>query len=284
MTNYKVIFVIVLVFLFMCPLVRADDSSITGENEDADSSQEGQWQFTFIPYLWLPSVDARATVEGKTQKVKLTFSDILDDFDLFGIMGRFEAWKGRLGLILDILYADLDGDFRNSNPLIPTNPLLNELNVEIRQAIVDFAVSYRLCKLPLRKEHHFPILTIEPICGGRYTYLKQELTPTIRNVLTPKLGGSKDWMEPYIGSSILLQITKKVSCGLRWDFGGFGIGSASTKTWKLATGLGYRFSERYQLRLGYEIYDIDYSNGSGNDEFGLDGRLYGPKIGLMYHF
>ena len=284
MNKYKIAVLRVLIFLLLTSGLHADDSSITGENSKADSFKEDQWQFTFIPYLWLPSVDARATVEGVTQKVKLTFSDILDDFDIFGIMGRFEAWKGNWGLIFDLLYADLDGNFRNSNPLIPVNPLLNELNVEIRQAIVDFAVSYRFFESPLRKEHHFPILTIEPICGVRYTYLKQELTPTIRNVLTPKLGGSKDWMEPYIGSSIRLQITEKIGCGLRWDFGGFGIGSASTKTWKLAAGIGYRFSERYQLRLGYEIYDIDYSNGSGNDEFGIDGRLYGPKIGLMYHF
>ena len=284
MKDNKVIFLIGVVLLLLTPLVHADNSSIAQENNKADSSEKDQWQFTLTPYLWLPSVDARATVEGKTQKVKLTFSDILDDFDLFGVMGRFEAWKGNWGLIFDGLYADLDGDFRNSNPINPSNPLLNELNVEIRQAIVDFAVSYRLFELPLRREHHFPILTIEPILGARYTYLKQELTPTIRSVLTPKLGGSKDWMEPYIGSSILLQLTEKLSCGLRWDFGGFGIGSASTKTWKLATAIGYRFSERYQLRLGYEIYDIDYSNGSGNDEFGIDGRLYGPKVGLMYHF
>ena len=284
MTNYKVSFVIVLVFFLLCPLVRADDSSIAGEKGKADTSQENKWQFTFIPYLWLPSVDARATVQGKTQKVKLTFSDILDNFDLFGIMGRFEAWKGNWGLILDVLYADLDGDFRNSNPLIPNNPLINKLKVDIKQANVDFAVSYQLCKLPLRKEHHFPILTIAPIFGGRYTYLKQELTPTIKSVLTPKLGGSKDWMEPYIGSRIVLQITKKVSGSIRWDFGGFGIGSASTKTWNLAAAIGYRFSKRYQLGLGYQIYDTDYSNGSGNDKFGFDGRLYGPKIGLMYHF
>ena len=85
MNNYKVSFVIVLVFLLLCPLVCADDSSITGEEGKTDTSQEDQWQFTFIPYLWRPSVDARATVEGKTQKVKLTVSDILDNFDLFGI-------------------------------------------------------------------------------------------------------------------------------------------------------------------------------------------------------
>ena len=284
MNNYKVGFLIVVVVLLLCPLVRADDSSIAGEKGEAETSQENQWHFTFIPYLWLPSVDARATVEGKTQKVKLTFSDILDDFDLFGIMGRFEAWKGRLGLILDVLYADLDGTFRNSNPLIPSDPFLNELGVDIRQANVDFAVSYRLFELPLRKEHHLPILTIAPIFGGRYAYLKQELTPTIKSVLTPKLGGSKDWMEPFIGSRITLQITEKVSSSIRCDFGGFGIGSASTKTWNLAAAIGYRFSKRYQLGLGYQIYDIDYSNGSGNDKFGLDGRLYGPKIGLMYHF
>ena len=92
------------------------------------------------------------------------------------------------------------------------------------------------------------------------------------------------FLPPYIGSRIILQITEKVSGGIRWDFGGFGIGSASTKTWNLVAALRYRFSKRYQIGLGYHIYDTEYSKGSGNDELGLDGRLYGPKIGLTYHF
>ena len=71
MNNSKILFLIVFVFLFLSPLIHADDSSITVENEKANSSQEDRWQFTFIPYLWLPSIDARATVHGKTQKVML---------------------------------------------------------------------------------------------------------------------------------------------------------------------------------------------------------------------
>ena len=200
MKDNKVIFLIGVVLLLLTPLVHADNSSIAQENNKSDSSEKDQWQFTLTPYLWLPSVDARATVEGKTQKVKLTFSDIIDDFDLFGVMGRFEAWKGNWGLIFDGLYADLDGDFRNSNPLIPSDPLLNELNVEIRQAIVDFAVSYRLFELPLRREHHFPILTIEPILGGRYTYLKQELTP-----INKKHSDSETWWKQRLDGTVYRQ-------------------------------------------------------------------------------
>ena len=281
--NCITIFLTVLVFL-LTPLVYGDDSSNGGERNNANSSLKDKWQFTLIPYLWLPSADVDSTVAGVTQSVKLTFGDVIDNFDLFGLSGRFEAWKGKWGLILDLLYADLDGDFKNSNPINPIDPLLNEVNVEIAQANVDFALSYKLCTIALREGYAWPILSIELIGGGRYVYLKQKINPTIRTILTPKVGTSKDWAEPFIGGRIIFQLTEKLSCGVRWDFGGFGIGSASTKTWNLVSGLGYRFSERYQMRVGYHIFDMDYSNGSGNKEFGLDGRLDGPKIGLMYHF
>ncbi len=101
---------------------------------------------------------------------------------------------------------------------------------------------------------------------------------------TPKLGKSKDWAEPFVGGRIVLNLTEKLGFGVRGDIGGFGIGSASDKTWNLVSALTYRFSKKYELRAGYHIYDMDYSNGSGGDEFGLDARLDGPKLGLVYHF
>ncbi|MCK5255224.1 MAG: hypothetical protein KAQ81_04315 [Deltaproteobacteria bacterium] len=284
MNKNKTIFIIALVFMLLCLPAYADDFSDNEEDTKAVSSVSDQWKFTLIPYFWLPSADADATVAGVTQSVKLTFGDIIDNFDLFGLSGRFEAWKGKWGLILDLMYTDLDGHFENSDPIAKMNPLLNELNVEIAQANVDFALSYHLCTLALREGYDSPALSINLIGGGRYVYLKQEVTPTIRSTLTPKLGKSKDWVEPFIGAQVLLQLTEKLHCGVRGDFGGFGVGSASTKTWNFAGAIGYRFSERYAIRLGYHIYDIDYSNGSGTDGFGLDGKLDGPKLGIMYHF
>ena len=87
-----------------------------------------------------------------------------------------------------------------------------------------------------------------------------------------------------MGGSIRLQLTEKFALGVRGDFGGFGIGSASNKTWNFLGGVFYRFSEGFELKVGYNIYDIDYDNGSGFEEFGFDAKMDGPKLGLTYHF
>lgn len=245
---------------------------------DEDVGKTEKWEFEVTPYLWLPKIDARSTVNGQTQPLDLTFKDIFDNFDLFGISGRFEAWKGKWGLLFDGMYVDLDGDFS------PPPQILDKVKADITQGNLDIALSYRLCKLPLRKECTLPLLSFDLYGGGRYVYLKQKIRLKNARNNTVNLGKSKDWAEPFVGGCIILKWHEKVACYIRADIGGFGIGSASTKTWNFLGGFGYLLSEKYTLKVGYRIYDIDYSNGSGADEFGLDGKLQGPQIGLTYHF
>jgi predicted porin len=68
------------------------------------------------------------------------------------------------------------------------------------------------------------------------------------------------------------------------DVGGFGIGSASDLTWNIYSALDYKFGKRTSFDIGYRIYDIDYSKGSGSNEFGLDAQIHGPILGLTYRF
>jgi hypothetical protein len=180
------------------------------------------------------------------------------------------------------MWADLEADFRN--PTARRNPFLNKVEVDIVQINLDFAVSYRLCELTFKEGRASPALSLELIGGTRYVYMKQEIVPTIRSEFSPKLGKSKDWVEPFVGGKIILRLTEKLGIAVRGDFGGFGVGSASTKTWNFTAGFGYRFTDSFELRAGYHIFDIDYINGSGSDGFGMDGKLDGPKLGLTYHF
>ena len=58
-------------------------------------ASEDRWQIEFSPYFWAPAVDADATVGGTTATLDLSFGDLLDNFDVFGLSGRLEAWKGK---------------------------------------------------------------------------------------------------------------------------------------------------------------------------------------------
>ena len=68
------------------------------------------------------------------------------------------------------------------------------------------------------------------------------------------------------------------------DVGGFGIGSASDLTAKYMAGLNFKMGESSTLRLQYYLFYIDYSNGSGANEFGLEGLMHGPWIGWTFMF
>ena len=79
-------------------------------------------------------------------------------------------------------------------------------------------------------------------------------------------------------------MTKNLAAGVRVDFGGFGIGSASKLTWNFLAGVDWQFKENMSLKLGYKISDMDYEGGSGSDKIGFDGKIQGPMIGLTILF
>jgi hypothetical protein len=215
------------------------------------------------------------TASGATIAVDMSFKDIWDEFDVLAFMTRATAWKGNWELIFDGFYMDLDteADFRTPFP----GSL--EVDVDIAMGDMDFALGYRLFEMPIG-DKAWQRMSFVPYGGFRYVYFKQDidLKPG------PTLGTSKDWIEPLVGGQLLFDLSEKLKGVVYSDFGGFGVGSASTLTWNLLAGIDYRFGQKHSFKLGYRVYDIDYSNGSGSDEFGIDAKFQGPWLGLTFHF
>ena len=261
-------------FIFICSSAYCQDDC------EKDKPADDKWNFLVTPYFNANSLDLKSTVNGQTADVDLDFSDIIDDFDVWGFSTRVEAQKGesKWGFILDGWYIDLEGDFKMDDPIV------QEVDVDIEQAQVDLAVKYRLFKgLPMKKAGCYLPLSLDVWGGARYAYLKQKIkprsgVPTIPNTL----GKSKDWVEPLVGASIHFPLTRKLTLNVLGDVSGFGVGSASDKTWSFTTGFDYQLFEKVSIKLAYKIYDIDYSNGSGTSEFGLDGREEGPWLGMTF--
>jgi hypothetical protein len=264
----SLIFAIGLVFMSSSAYCQEDDPCVKKE----------KWEFSFTPYFNANSIDVDSTVAGQTVAIDIEFSDLIDDFDVWGVAAIFEAHKGKWSILAHVNYVDVEGDFKDA-PL----PILQKLDVDLEQAIVDGALVYRLFEGPLRKECYLHT-AFDVLAGARYTYLKQEITPTFNNGLSTKLGKSKDWVEPLVGAEMFVRLTKRVSWMAMGNISGFGVGSASDKTWDFTTGFDFRLFENASLKLAYRIYDIDYSNGSGSEEFGLDGKLEGPWLGMSFYF
>ena len=243
-----------------------------GQSEASDSKT---WEFQVTPYFFAPSLDADSTLDGATVPLDLSFSDILDKFDVFGLSVRAEAWKGKWGFIFDGSYTDIDGDFSIQDP-----PPITGVEVDIEQGALDFAFSYRIVETPK--------LIFDPIVGARYAYLKQDITLSgthpIYGPIGTELGQSERWYEPFIGAQLAYLLSEKWTLLFRGDVGGFGIGSASDLTWNLLAGFDFRPWQRASFKLGYRINYLDYETGSGTNKFGFDGTLDGPMLGVTFYF
>ena len=271
-----------LVFLLVSTMAYGQD----------DPSDSDKWEFEVTPYFWAPAIDADNTVSGQTSAVDMSFVDIVDAAaTLFGLMARVEAWKGKWGLIFDGVYIDVTIE---DDAQLETPPVSVGIEVEVAQSILDFAVSYRVAEVSLGDNQDTqtgkttPALRFEPIAGLRYNYLKQEIgldvnVPGVGSRGTT-LGGSEEWIDPFVGGRILLIVNEKLTFGLRGDVGGFGIGDASDLAWNLILGVGYQPWKRVSLKLAYRIYDLDYETGSGRDTFGFDGQMKGPMLGATIYF
>ncbi|MHC4525931.1 MAG: porin family protein [Planctomycetota bacterium] len=250
-------------------------------SQDPLAEEENGWKVSAAPYFWAPSIDGDSTISGATAAIDLSFSDIMDDFDVWGISNRVEAWKGDWGLIFDGMYVDMETEGELTDP-----PPAGEVDVDIESGTADFALAYKLVDLPL-EEGTSRKLMFSPLGGLRYQYFKQEITLKADHPLGPAgttLGTSKDWVEPFVGAQFRYDLTEKLAVISRADIGGFGIGSASDLTWNFVIGMDWTFKDNMDLKFGYRVMDMDYSNGSGLDEFGFNGKLSGPIIGLNIHF
>lgn len=267
--------ILVIGLVFMC------SSAYCQEDCEKDKPAEDKWNFMVTPYFNANSLDVKSTINGQTADVDLKFSDIIDDFDVWGFSTRVEARKGKSkwGFILDGWYINLGSDFKLANPLV------QKIDVDIEQAQVDLAVMYRLFKgLPMKKQGCYLPLSLDVWGGARYAYLKQEIKPKSNIPAIPtRLGKSKDWVEPLVGVRIQFPLTKKLTLSALGDVSGFGVGSASDRTFSYAAGFDYQLFEKVSIKLAYKVYDIKYSNGSGTSKFGLDGKEEGPWLGFTFH-
>jgi hypothetical protein len=121
-------------------------------------------------------------------------------------------------------------------------------------------------------------LSVDFLAGGRFVYLDSSIT--IESLAD--VDGSRDWLDPFLGGRLTLDIIDRLSVVVRGDIGGFGVGSHFT--WNVVTLLAYQVSQRITLGAGYRILDINYSEGKGSDKFKFDLQMRGSMLGFAIHF
>lgn len=238
--------------------------------------RETNWLIEVQPYIWVPvRLDGDSTVNGLTVPLDFTLSDMFDTFEGVALTLRVEAWnKDNWGLLFDGMYVNLDGEEVTGSSAFP------QVDVEIEQGIIDLGGGYRLVDDPIGSGDTNLHLRFDLLGGARVQILRQDIT--LRP--GPDPGDDKAWVEPFIGGRVTLFIDERWAVVVRGDASGFGIGDASDLTWNLLVGVGYQFTNLFQLRAGYRVLDIDYEDGSGFSKFGFDATMHGPWLGFTFVF
>ena len=79
----------------------AEPISLSGQDES-------DWRFTASTYAFLPArTSGTSTIAGSTVPLDLDLKDAIDLLD-WAAAGRFEAWRGDWGVILDANYVALE--------------------------------------------------------------------------------------------------------------------------------------------------------------------------------
>lgn len=266
-----------------CAVCGALSLSGTTAFAEGDASR---WTFEVGTYAFVPlSVQGSSTVDGGKVDLDLGPSEIFDLLE-FALAGRFEAWRenpvgngSAVGFILDANYVDLQ---LNKSDIGPGGA--GKVDADIRQGIVDFMLGYRFPRINSETARG-QYTEIDLMAGARYNYLRQKIdvTPGLPFPFTANLGGDRDWVSPVIGARAKWVFNDTWNAVLRGDMSGFGV-SGEDLSWSVTALAGYKVGEKTTLRFGYRIYDMDYSDGSGADEFAFNATQHGPFFGLSYRF
>lgn len=251
-----------------------------GATEKAEPASEDDWKFDAVLWPWFMSLDGDVTVKGNTADVDMSFSDIWDNLNI-ALMARLEASKGRWGFSINPIYGEMESETGTTILNQPTS-----IDVTIKMFMMAFAVNYRFGPFPLghHDEGTTPTITILPQLGANYTYLDADVE--IRSFKDRSGSESQDWVDPFLGTRTILDLTPRWHIVLSGNVGGFGAGS--DVTWAAHALGGYRvdLSERLEGRIlvGYRALYQDYEDGSGSDRFAWDTTMHGPVlvIGASY--
>jgi len=246
--------------------------SIAPASAQSSGTSANTWSYEFTPYLWGSAMkgDVQTNSLPKTT-VDMSFADVLDVLD-FGLMGAFEARKGRWGLFADAIYMKVSDSATASRTLPgPLGATLTaRAEVTLKQTMFAAAVMYRAV------EGRTPV---DVIGGLRYNKLDVEATADFTLLgLAASLSraGDKDWVDPYIGVRIQHPLSQRWTFVGYADVGGFGVGSDST--YQLAAGFNYEHSRTISAKVGYRYLNIDYDKSGFLYDMKTDGLYLGVGI------
>lgn len=212
------------------------------------------WRFTLKPYFWAAGISGDVQLGNlPSADVDISFSDIMDNFDIGGMLAlEAREGDGDVAYLVDLLYVKLEDDGTN-------------VDVTMTEFMGEFDVALR----PWEPKW------LEGLIGMRYWNVYGLVDPTG----PPRASKAVDWVDPIIGARTTFHpFGERWTSQWRGDFGGFDVGSKST--YQFMGDIQYAFTESLNGAVGYRTLNIDYEGDSGD----YDLTMSGPWAGVNWSF
>ncbi len=268
----------------------------------ADKPAFGDWHLTIMPYVWAIDLNGTTTARGQEIGVNLSFVDLLTKSSSPPLEAavRVEARNGPFAVYLDYLWARLraSGSILAQRTPITGVALSADETGHLKftvKAILEGGAAYEVLRWG---EGGSSYTAIDAIAGLRYWNINTDVSlDIVGTVNVPLLGlsragnlaiadpGDKHWVDPLVGVRVRQQLASDDEFQLKGDIGGFGVGSKIS--WQAFGGYVHNFQFNglnCQSMIGYRALEVDYSQGSGINQSGLNLVMHGPIVGIGLRF
>ena len=227
------------------------------------SSADPGWQFAFAPYFYMTGISGTVGARGRTAIIDKSFGDVMNSFD-FGLMGTFEARKGRFVSVNDMMWIKLS-DERNT-----PGGLYSTAKVGVSLFSWSPEVGYQLLEGDAG--------TLDVVGGVRVMSVKSSLTFSSGTLEGFDVSQRKTWAAPIVGGHGVINLSPKFFLSTIFDAGG---GFGTHFTGQFYGGAGYRITPRIAVIGGYRYFKNDYSDDQG---FKYDTAMNGILLGAKFKF
>lgn len=260
---------------FVLALMFCGFSAYAEETGSGQAAKSG-WEFDVVPYFWMAGLGGEVKARGREADMSAGFSDIWDNLE-FGAQVHMEARKGKWSIFSDVTYLDIS----NGKEVIRRQALGPvEGKVDITEWLVELGGVYQAAKWSFDKGSS---VALDVLGGGRYWNVKSELTLSHPDLNTSRSASStKEWVDPFVGARVGIDLGRNFLLALRGDIGGFGVGTDFT--WNASVVLGYQITRLLSAWIGYRALGLNADTGSGDDKIEYDIVMHGPMIGMGFSF
>jgi len=223
------------------------------------ANESGEWQHDLTIYGWLPTLDGTLTFKVPGESDDSTDSNAIDSLDSV-FMGSYEARKNEWSFLADLIYLKMSGDTQGLNSNV-------NLELELTAKMYGFYAGYNLSTANNMR--------VDVIGGMRYFSLGLDVTRSGGRILNGTLSSDVENYDAVIGIKGEYTINSNWYIPYQFD-----IGTGDTDlTWQANASLAYRFD------WGDVIATYRYMHYDKGDSLLLeDFDLYGPKLGVVFHF